>query len=175
MKDYNIVLFYIEIYRILSSSAEVRAMAAMSRCKELQQNFENRIDAYNYTAQLYLGKENWEKLNKKEKKRYRNAFKQITLGLMYGLGKQSLADRINCTVEEAQELIDVFFKAYPRVKDYIREQGEYVLTHDGYVNSLFGNKLRPIEWKYYQEAPTQREKKNQEARLKRLGVNLPIK
>lgn len=149
-------------------------MAAMSGCKELQQNFENRVDAYNYTAQLYLGKENWEKLSKKEKKVLRGKLKVVTLGLMYGLGKQSLAARLFCSVEEAQELIDVFFKAYPRVKDYIREQGEYVFTHDGYVNTLFKDKLRPIEWKYYQEAPTQREKKNQEARLKRLGVNLPI-
>jgi hypothetical protein len=157
------------------SSAEVRAMAAMSGCKELQEKFENRIDVYNYTAQLYVGKENWEKLSKKEKKELRGKFKTVTLGLMYGLGKQSLAARLFCTVEEAQKLIDVFYTAYPRVKDYIKEQGDYVLNHDGYVNTLFKDKLQPIEWKYYLEAPTQREKKNQEARLRRLGVNLPIR
>jgi len=147
----------------------------MSNCKELKERFELRQDAYNYTAQLYLGKENWEKLDKKEKKRLRGSFKTITLGLMYGLGKQSLADRINCSVEEAQRLIDVFYTAYPRVKEYVKEQGDYVFTHDGFVNTLFGDKIQPEEWKYYLEAPTQREKKNLEARLKRLGVNLPMK
>ena len=146
----------------------------MSGCKELQSNFENRVDAYNYTAQLYLGKENWEKLSKKEKKELRGKFKVVTLGLMYGLGTQSLASRLFCTVEEAQKLIDVFYTAYPRVKDYIREQGDYIIEHGGYINTLFGNKIQPEEWKYYLNAPTQREKKNQEARLKRLGVNLPI-
>lgn len=147
----------------------------MSNCKELKERFELRQDAYNYTAQLYLGKENWEKLDKKEKKRLRGSFKTITLGLMYGLGKQSLAERINCSVEEAQRLIDVFYTAYPRVKDYVREQGDYVFTHNGCVNTLYGDRICPEEWKYYLEAPTQREKKNQEARLRRLGVNLPIR
>ena len=82
------------------------------------------------------------KLSKKEKKVLRGKLKTVTLGLMYGLGKQSLAARLFCSVEEAQELIDVFFKAYPRVKDYIREQGEYVFTHDGYVNSLSEDSIK---------------------------------
>lgn len=150
-------------------------MAAMSGCKELQERFDKKEDVYNYTAQMYLGKEAWENLEKKEKKRLRSSFKTVCLGLMYGLGKQSLATRLNCSVEEAQRLIDVFYSTYPRVKEYIKEQGDYVLSHGGYVNNFFGNKIQPDEWKYYQEATTQREKKNQEARLKRLGVNLPIR
>ena len=39
---------------------------------------------------------------------------------------------------------------------------------------MLGDKLQVQEWKYYQAATNQREKKNQEARIQRLGVNLPI-
>lgn len=39
---------------------------------------------------------------------------------------------------------------------------------------MLGDKLQVQEWKYYQAATNQKEKKNQEARIQRLGVNLPI-
>ena len=39
---------------------------------------------------------------------------------------------------------------------------------------MLGDKLQIQEWKYYQAATNQRDKKNQEARIQRLGVNLPI-
>ena len=39
---------------------------------------------------------------------------------------------------------------------------------------MLGDKLQIQEWKYYLKASSQRDKNNQEARIKRLGVNLPI-
>ena len=100
--------------------------------------------------------------------------KSTLLGILYGLGKNSLAERINTTPEEAGRIIETVFKTYPRLKPYIESQQAYPFSHEGRVNTMFGDILVPAEWKYYLEAPTQREKKNQEARIKRLAVNLPI-
>jgi len=96
------------------------------------------------------------------------------LGILYGLGKNSLAERINTSPAEAERIIETVFQTYPMLRPYIESQQAYPFSHNGRVNTLFGDILVPPEWKYYQEAPTQREKKNLEARLKRLAVNLPI-
>ena len=53
-------------------------------------------------------------------------------------------------------------------------QQQYPLNNNGYINTMLGDKLQVQEWKYYQAATNQKEKKNQEARIQRLGVNLPI-
>ena len=93
---------------------------------------------------------------------------------LYGLGKKSLAERLNATEEEAEDIIQGLYKSFPKLREYVASQQQYPLTHDGYINTMLGDKLQVQEWKYYQAATNQREKKNQEARIQRLGVNLPI-
>lgn len=156
------------------SSAEVRAAAAQSKDAALIEKFETRQDVYNFCAQIYLGKENWENLSKSDKKRYRKNFKTVMLGVLYGLGKQSLATRLNCDVEEAERVIQALYSAFPRLREYVHEQEEYVLSHDGYINTILGDKLQVAEWKYYQKSNSERERKSLESRIRRLGVNLPI-
>ena len=94
--------------------------------------------------------------------------------VLYGLGKKSLAERLNCDEEKATEIIEGLYTAYPRLREFIAEQQDYPMQHDGYINTFLGDKLRVDEWKYYKKAKTSREIKNLEARIKRLGVNLPI-
>ena len=50
------------------------------------------------------------------------------------------------------------------------------MQNDGYINTFLGDKLRVDEWKFYKKAKTSWERKNLEARIKRLGViDLPTK
>lgn len=93
---------------------------------------------------------------------------------LYGLGKKSLAERLNVTEEEAEDIIQGLYKSFPKLREYVASQQQYPLTHDGYINTMLGDKLQVQEWKYYLKASSQRDKNNQEARIKRLGVNLPI-
>lgn len=93
---------------------------------------------------------------------------------LYGLGKKSLAERLNATEEEAEDIIQGLYKSFPKLREYVASQQQYPLTHDGCINTMLGDKLQVQEWKYYQAATNQRDKNNQEARIKRLGVNLPI-
>lgn len=53
-------------------------------------------------------------------------------------------------------------------------QQQYPFSHDGFINSMLGDKLQIQEWKYYQNSHSQKEKNNLKARIERLGVNLPI-
>ena len=96
------------------------------------------------------------------------------LGILYGLGKKSLAERLNCTIEESDKIIASLYKNFPQLRTYIDHQSEYPFKHDGYVNTILGDKLKLVEWKYYQKATNRREKANLEARIKRLGINLCI-
>lgn len=60
------------------------------------------------------------------------------------------------------------------MREYVEEQGQYPLDHDGYIRTMLGDKLKVVEWDYLKKATNNREKNNLIARIKRLGVNLPI-
>ena len=141
---------------------------------ELIDTFNAGIDVYIRSAKVFLGEEHWNKLSKKDQKAWRKKFKTVTLGLLYGLGINSLATRLDTTPEEADRITKAMFNMYPELDEYIKYQQQYPLEHDGYINTFFGDKLKVEEWKYYKAATNAKEKKGQEARIKRLGVNLPI-
>ena len=80
------------------------------------------------------------KLNPEGKKR-RTACKTILLGLMYGRGAHSIAEQIGSTYEEAQEIIDTFYKEFPAVKKWI-DKTESDAYKNGYVEDLWGRRRR---------------------------------
>lgn len=59
----------------------------------------------------------------------------------YGRGAKSVAEQIGKTKEEAQEIIDSFFKSFPKVKIWIDESTKKV--HElGYVEDVAGRRRR---------------------------------
>jgi len=54
----------------------------------------------------------------------RAAAKQLNYGIMYGLGAQGLAARIDCSPEEAESLIRKYFAAYSGVDRFLREAAD---------------------------------------------------
>lgn len=105
---------------------------------------------------------------------WRKRFKTIFLGVLYGLGKKSLAERLNCDEAEAERIIQGLYTSFPRLREYVAEQQQYPLQHGGYINTMLGDKLKVLEYEYLLEATSEREKKSLIARIQRLGVNLPI-
>lgn len=165
---HNQFLTYFDI-----SSAEVKAAGYASKDPDLIAKFNAGEDIYIYSAQLYLGEDGWNSLSKKDKKKWRKRFKTIFLGVLYGLGKQSLAERLDSSVEEAEDIIQGLYKSFPQLRVYVDSQGKYPLQHDGYINTMLGDKLQIKEYsEYLPKAKTDRERKNLEARISRLGVNL---
>ena len=165
----NYVMTYFDI-----SSAEVKAAGFASMDPDLIAKFNAGEDIYIYSAKLYLG-DRWDTLDKKQQKIWRKRFKTIFLGVLYGLGKKSLAERLNATEEEAEDIIQGLYKSFPKLREYVATQQQYPFSHNGHVNTMLGDKLQVQEWKYYQQArPGSGEQKNLKARIERLGVNLPI-
>lgn len=56
--------------------------------------------------------------------KYRDVQKTVNFGLAYGMSKYKLADTIQVTVEEADIIIENFFKAVPMVKKFLNQLGE---------------------------------------------------
>ncbi|MCK9470262.1 MAG: DNA polymerase [Bacilli bacterium] len=78
--------------------------------------------------------------NKAGKER-RNFAKSILLGLLYGRGAASIAEQIKKSREEAQEIIDKFFAAFPAVKNWIDKTIEDAHKY-GYVEDIAGRRRR---------------------------------
>ena len=52
----------------------------------------------------------------------RKAAKTINFGILYGMSAARLAGQLEVSKEDAQEYLDGWFAAYPRVKDFIYGQ-----------------------------------------------------
>lgn len=162
---------FIETYFDISS-AEVKAAGFASGDPDLIDKFNKGEDIYIYSAKLYLG-DKFDKLDKKAKKMWRKRFKTIFLGVLYGLGKKSLAERLFCSEEEAEDIIQGLYTSFPKLREYVASQQQYPFEHDGFINTMLNDKLKIKEYELLQKA-TPRERNNLVARCQRLGVNLPI-
>ena len=162
--------FLLSYYDI--SSAEVKAAGFASMDPNLVDCFNRGEDIYIKTAKLYY--KDFDKKSKGDQKKARKQFKTIFLGLLYGLGMKSLAQRLNCSEEEAKNIIDAVYSAYPKLREYIATQQQYPFTHNGHVNTFFGNKLKLVEWDWLMKAESTGEQRSLQAKIQRLGVNYPI-
>lgn len=72
-------------------------------------------------------------------KEMRRRAKAVNFGIVYGQSRYGLAKNLGITPAEAQEFIDKYFETYPRVKEYMNKEIEFVNEH-GYVETLFGRK-----------------------------------
>jgi DNA polymerase-1 len=94
----------------------------------------------------------------------RAAAKQLNYGIMYGLGAQGLAARIDCTVVEAEELIRKYFAAYSGVAAWLKEAADRAVR-DKQSRTRSGRLI------YFTFDPNDR---SQVAATQRLGKNAPI-
>lgn len=76
-----------------------------------------------------------------EGKARRSSVKSLLLGIMYGRGVNSIAEQIHGTVEQAQKIIDDFYKSFPKVKIWI-DTTQKEAHRTGYVEDLWGRRRR---------------------------------
>ena len=77
----------------------------------------------------------------KEGKNRRSMAKSILLGILYGRGAKSVGEQIGKTKEEAQEIIDKFFNAFPNVQKWINTTISDA-HKNGYVEDVAGRRRR---------------------------------
>ena len=94
--------------------------------------------------------------------------------VLYGLGKRSLAERLNCSEEEAEHIIEGLYTSFPKLREYIAKQQRYVFEHEGLLNTMLSDRLKIKEYDLWKKCNDKWEKNNLKARCERLSVNLPI-
>ena len=101
------------------SQIELRILADWSQDAALVKALVSGEDLHCATASQMLGV----RIDEVSKEQ-RAAAKQLNYGLMYGLGAQGLAARIECSIEEAEDLIRKYFGAYKGVAEWLREAAD---------------------------------------------------
>ena len=117
------------------SQIELRIMAHLSGDKGLLDAFAKGLDVHSATAAEVFGVSTDEVT-----KDQRRSAKAINFGLIYGMSAFGLAKQLDISRPEAQEYVDLYFKRYPGVKDYMDETKEKA-KEQGYVETVFGRRL----------------------------------
>ena len=152
-----------EGWKILSadySQIELRIMAHLSKDPELIKAFENNEDIHARTASSVFGVPIADVLPE-----MRRTAKVVNFGIMYGAGAFRMSQELGIPRGEAQSIIDVYFKQYSGIQNYIDETLEKARS-DKYVETILGRR-RPV-WDIDSDNHIRREA------AKRMAINLPI-
>jgi DNA polymerase I len=130
------------------SQIELRVLAHLANEKELIKAFKEGLDIHSMTASMIsAGKFTYEDIEKDKEtqgspqQKFRKQAKVVNFGIVYGMSAAGLSNTLEITKEEAQEIIDNYFKGYPGIKRYMDEQ-KRLARKQGYVTDLFGRKRR---------------------------------
>lgn len=117
------------------SQIELRIMAHLSGDKGLLDAFSKGLDVHSATAAEVFGVKT-EEVTKDQ----RRSAKAINFGLIYGMSAFGLAKQLDISRPEAQEYVDLYFKRYPGVKEYMDHTKEKA-KEQGYIETVFGRRL----------------------------------
>lgn len=141
------------------SQVELRILADWSQDTALLKAFQSGQDLHRVTASQMFNVP-FDQVSKSQ----RSAAKSLNFGLLYGMGAQGLANRIDSTPLEAEQLIRKYFAAYRGVERWLREAGERAVR-DRETRTRSGRLVR------FEFDDTDR---SQVAGIVRLGKNVPI-
>ncbi|MFC1565677.1 DNA polymerase I [Candidatus Neomarinimicrobiota bacterium] len=150
-------------WKILSadySQIELRIMAHLSKDSELIRAFENDEDIHARTASSVFGVPIKDVLPE-----MRRTAKIVNFGIMYGAGAFRMSQELGIPRSESQAIIDVYFKRYSGIQNYIDETLEQARTKK-YVQTILGRK-RPV-WDIDSDNHIRKEA------AKRMAINMPI-
>jgi DNA polymerase I len=138
------------------SQIELRLAAHMADVGPLREAFEEGEDIHARTARELYGEVNRDT---------RGRAKTINFSILYGISRWGLAKRLESTSDDAQQLIDAYFKRFPGISAYIQETTASV-KETGFTETLFGRKC----WFPRVSSPNQNERQGSE----RAAINAPI-
>lgn len=128
------------------SQVELRVAACWYNEPEMIRAYLEDADLHTLTAIAISGlsEDEYAELDEKTQKEWRTRAKRINFGILYGGGppalqKTLLKDGVELSVEECQDLIDVYFKKRPALKKGI-ERSESLAKKQGYLASFTGRR-----------------------------------
>ncbi len=116
------------------SQIELRVMAHICKDEGLTEAFQKHEDIHRTTASKVFGV-----APDKVTQDMRRKAKEVNFGLLYGIGPYGLKIRLRISQGEAKEVIDTYFRRFPRVREYIDGTLGFARKH-GYVETLLGRR-----------------------------------
>jgi len=113
---------------------ELRCIAHLAEDPGLIESFESGRDIHNETAARVFGVDPSEVTVE-----MRSKAKMVSYGLAYGMEAYGLGQRLNIPTEEAAQILDAYFAAFPAVKAYM-ERTVAEARERGYTETLFGRR-----------------------------------
>jgi DNA polymerase I len=138
------------------SQIELRLAAHMADVPQLKEAFAAGEDIHARTAREMYGEVTRDT---------RAQAKTINFAILYGISRWGLGGRLGIEADEAQALIDTYFRRFPGIQRYIAETLESVRER-GYSETLFGRKT----WFPRIGSKNQAERQGSE----RAAINAPI-
>ena len=122
------------------SQIELRVIAALSEDPNMISAFNKNLDIHSSTAAKVFNV----KLEDVTKEQRSNA-KTVNFGIIYGVSAFGLSNQTSLTRSESKLLIESYYDAYPKLKNYISNQINFA-RENGYVETVLGRKryLRDI-------------------------------
>ena len=116
---------------------ELRCIAHLADDPGLVAAFNDGVDIHNATAARVFGVD-----PAKVTPDQRSKAKMVSYGLAYGMEAYGLSQRLAIGVDEASEILEAYFAAFPSVRSYM-DRTVTEARNKGYTETLFGRR-RPI-------------------------------
>lgn len=116
------------------SQIELRVIAALSEEDTMIEAFRNGEDIHASTASKVFDVP----LQEVSREQRSNA-KTVNFGIIYGVSAFGLSNQTDLSRSEAKELIETYYKTYPKLRNFISEQVDFAREH-GYVQTVLGRR-----------------------------------
>jgi DNA polymerase-1 len=128
-RDENYVLLAADYSQI-----ELRIIASLSQEETMIEAFKNGEDIHASTAARVFDVD-----IKDVTREQRSNAKTVNFGIIYGVSAFGLSNQTDLNRTESKELIETYYKTYPKLRDYIDDQVEFAKEH-GYVKTVMGRR-----------------------------------
>jgi DNA polymerase-1 len=116
------------------SQIELRVVACIAKETEMLKHFQKKQDIHTATAMKIFGVKEQEVTGA-----MRRQAKIVNFGILYGVSAFGLAQQTDVDRHKAKELIENYFKAFPKIREYI-ESVKKLAQKQGYVETIFGRR-----------------------------------
>ncbi len=141
------------------SQIELRIAAFLCNDKNLKEAFLQGKDIHQETARIIFN------LKKQAQPWQRRIAKVLNFGLLYGMGKKTLAQTAGISLKEASEFIERYFKEFPLFKEY-QDKVLKKAEEQGFLETFFGRR------RYFENIKSFNHKFR--AQAQRAAINFPI-
>jgi len=113
------------------SQIELRVLASLAQEERMIKAFKNNIDIHLQTA-IDIFEVNADEVTPE----LRRKAKAVNFGIVYGISDFGLAKQANISRKEAHNFIDNYYRSYPKIGEYLKQQVEFAQKNDYVLTML---------------------------------------